>query len=248
MALVPRNVTLLASISGSVQLNDVRSFSGRPVTLLPGVATDLLALAADEDLAKSRHLANLQADGKIIVNATFDTSTTQATDVLLLQTESGANASNLSALTTDVGALTGTVTTDITQLKNDINANASNISSNATDLGSLTDTTTTNTGDISQLQTDTSDNASNISSNATDLGSLTGTVTTNTSDITQLQTDTSGNASNISSNTTDIGSLTSTVDGKAAKEVQVTAADATDLASALTLVNELKAKLDSMNI
>ncbi len=81
MALIPRNVTLLASQPGPVQLVDVQGFDGSPVTLVPNVAIDLLTIAADEDLAKSRHLANLQADGLITVNSTFDTANTQATAV-----------------------------------------------------------------------------------------------------------------------------------------------------------------------
>lgn len=77
MALVPSNVTLLASFTQNVILNDVIGFDGNPITLVPNVAKDLLANAADEDLAKSAHLKNLVADGNVTVNSTFDTAATQ---------------------------------------------------------------------------------------------------------------------------------------------------------------------------
>jgi len=77
MALVPTNVTLSTSVLHPVQLVDVRAFDGSPITLLPGVAINLLNYATEEDLVKSHHLSNLLGDGLLTVNSSFDPATTQ---------------------------------------------------------------------------------------------------------------------------------------------------------------------------
>ena len=110
MATVPRNVTLDSSFTQNVQLVDVIGFDGSPVTLVPNVATDLLALATDEDLAKSQHLANLNADGHLTINSTFETDATQATaagQLFAFSSDAGAGGSSTEAMT-----ITGLLTTD----------------------------------------------------------------------------------------------------------------------------------------
>lgn len=110
MATVPRNVTLLTSVAQDVQLRDVLGFDGSPITLVRGVALDLLLVAADEDLAKSRHLANLDADGLITVNSTFDTDATQATaagQLSVISSDAGAGGAATEAMT-----VTGLLATD----------------------------------------------------------------------------------------------------------------------------------------
>ena len=110
MALVPRNVTLSASFTSNVQLVDVIGFDGSPVTLQPGEAIDLLAYAADEDLAKSAHLKNLNADGHLTVNSTFDTAATQAPAAGILTVISSAAGAGGAA--TEAMTVTGLLTTD----------------------------------------------------------------------------------------------------------------------------------------
>jgi len=76
MATRPQIVTNL--YADPIYLDDVRAFDGTPIKLMPGVATDLLLLAADEDLAKSYHLSHLVLIGALSVSATFTIADTQA--------------------------------------------------------------------------------------------------------------------------------------------------------------------------
>jgi hypothetical protein len=75
MSLIPQVVKNL--LVNPIQLLDVTTFDKAPIFLQPGVETDLLTLAIDEEVAKSFHIKRLETVGAIQVLSTFNTANTQ---------------------------------------------------------------------------------------------------------------------------------------------------------------------------